>query len=84
VWTEQKVHDLSNTGKRAADFRSSIQAAGGPVKNNYWTMGRYDGVIVFDAPDDATAAAVIMGNVPRRMCAQKPDKFLQQMRLRAY
>jgi len=24
-------------------------------------MGRYDGVIVFDAPDDATAAAVMMG-----------------------
>jgi uncharacterized protein with GYD domain len=24
-------------------------------------MGRYDGVIVFDAPDDATAVAVMMG-----------------------
>ena len=60
-WTEQGVHDVINTGKRAADFRSSIQAAGGSVKNIYWTMGRYDGVIVFEAPDDATAAAVMMG-----------------------
>lgn len=60
-WTEQGVHDVINTGKRAADFRSSIKAAGGSVKNIYWTMGRYDGVIVFEAPDDATAAAVIMG-----------------------
>ena len=60
-WTEQGVHDVINTGKRAKDFRSAIQAAGGSVKNIYWTMGRYDGVIVFDAPDDATAAAVMMG-----------------------
>jgi uncharacterized protein with GYD domain len=61
VWTEQGVHDVVNTGKRAADFKKSIQAAGGSVKNIYWTMGRYDGVIVFDAPDDATAVAVMMG-----------------------
>jgi uncharacterized protein with GYD domain len=40
VWTEQGVHDVINTGKRAADFRSRIQAAGGAVKNIYWTMGR--------------------------------------------
>jgi len=60
-WTEQGIHDVKNTGHRAADFRSSIQAAGGSVKNIYWTMGRYDGVIVFDAPDDATASAVMMG-----------------------
>ncbi len=59
-WTRQGVHDVINTGNRAADFKKSIQAAGGSVKNIYWTMGRYDGVIVFDAPDDATAAAVMM------------------------
>ena len=61
VWTEQGVHDVINTGKRAADFRNRIQSSGGSVKNIYWTMGRYDGVIVFDAPDEATAAAVMMG-----------------------
>jgi len=33
VWTEQGVHDVINTGKRAADFRSRIQAAGGAVKD---------------------------------------------------
>ena len=60
-WTEQGVHDVKHTANRAADFRSSIQAAGGSVKNIYWTMGRYDGVIIFEAPDDETAAAVMMG-----------------------
>ncbi len=60
-WTEKGVHDVKNTAKRAAEFKSSIQAAGGSVKHIYWTMGRHDGVIIFEAPDDATAAAVMMG-----------------------
>ncbi len=60
-WTEPGVHDVKNTAKRAGDFRSSIKAGGGSVKNIYWTMGRHDGVIIFEAPDDATAAAVMMG-----------------------
>jgi len=60
-WTEKGVHDVKNTAKRAAEFRNSIQAAGGSVKHIYWTMGRHDGVIIFEAPDDATAAAMMMG-----------------------
>ena len=59
-WTEQGIYTVKNTVKRAANFKSSIQAAGGSVKDIYWTMGRHDGVIIFEAPDDATAAAVMM------------------------
>ena len=64
-WTDQGIRKVKDTADRAAKFKKSIQAAGGSVKNIYWTMGRYDGVIVFEAPDDATAAAVMMGG-----CAQ--------------
>ena len=60
-WTEQGIRGVKDTAKRAADFRNSIQAAGGSVKQIYWTMGRHDGVIIFEAPDDATATAVMMG-----------------------
>ncbi len=59
-WTDQGVRKVKDTAKRAEKFKASIQKAGGSVKNFYWTMGRYDGVIVFEAPDDATAAAVMM------------------------
>lgn len=82
VWTEQGVHDVINTGKHAVDFKSSIKAAGGSVKNIYWTMGRYDGVIVFDAPDEATAAAVMMGVPQKGMSAPKPSERLLKMRLK--
>jgi uncharacterized protein with GYD domain len=64
-WTEQGIRSIKDTADRADKFKKSIQAAGGSVKNIYWTMGRYDGIIVFEAPDDATAAAVMMGG-----CAQ--------------
>jgi len=59
-WTDQGIRKVKDTAKRAEKFKASIQQAGGSVKNFYWTMGRYDGVIVFEAPDDATAAAVMM------------------------
>ena len=64
-WTDQGIRKVKDTADRAEKFKKSIKAAGGSVKNVYWTMGRYDGVIIFDAPDDATAAAVMMGG-----CAQ--------------
>lgn len=59
-WTDQGIRGVKETANRAAKFKSSIQAAGGSVKNIYWTLGRYDGIIIYDAPDDATAAAVMM------------------------
>ncbi len=59
-WTDQGIRKVKDTAKRAEKFKASIQKAGGSVKNFYLTMGRYDGVIVFEAPDDATAAAVMM------------------------
>lgn len=59
-WTEQGIRNVEDTAQRAAKFKTSIKKAGGAVKNIYWTMGHYDGVIIFEAPDDATAAAVMM------------------------
>ena len=59
-WTEQGIYNVRETTKRAEKFKTDIQMAGGAVKNIFWTMGRYDGVIIFEASDDATAAAVMM------------------------
>jgi uncharacterized protein with GYD domain len=59
-WTEQGIYNVRETTKRAEKFKTDIQMAGGAVKNIFWTMGRYDGVIIFEAPDDATAAVVMM------------------------
>jgi uncharacterized protein with GYD domain len=60
AWTDQGIRQVKETAKRAEKFKAAIKKAGGSVKSIYWTMGRYDGVIIFDAPDDETATAILM------------------------
>ena len=81
-WTEPGVHDVKNTAKSAADFGGAIKEAGGAVKDIFWTMGRHEGVILLEAPDDATAAAVMMGgyakgNVRSETLRAFPEKVIQ-------
>jgi uncharacterized protein with GYD domain len=55
--TEKGVRECKNTCGRAADFKASAKKLGIEVKETYWCLGRYDGVLIFDAPDDDTATA---------------------------
>jgi len=59
-WTDQGIRNVKDTAKRAEQFKGLVKKAGGWVKNVYWTLGRYDGVIVFEAPDDAVATALLL------------------------
>ncbi len=58
--TERGVKDIKDTCKRAADFKAHAKKHGIEVKEQYWCMGAYDGLIVFDAPDDETATAAML------------------------
>jgi uncharacterized protein with GYD domain len=60
-WTDQGIRSVKDTIKRAEKFNASIKKIGGSVKDVYWTMGRYDGVIIFEAPDAAKATALMLG-----------------------
>jgi uncharacterized protein with GYD domain len=67
-FTEQGTKGIKNTCKRAADFQASAKKLGGDIKEIYWSLGAYDGVMVFEAGDDETATAVmlslsVLGNV---------------------
>ena len=57
-FTDQGIHNAKDTIKRAEAFRSLVDKVGGKVKDVYWTLGQYDGVLIFDAPDEATATAL--------------------------
>ena len=56
-FTEPGIKKFKDTCKRAADFKASAKKLGVEIKEQYWCMGAYDGVIVFEAPDDETATA---------------------------
>jgi uncharacterized protein with GYD domain len=43
-----------------ADWAAKVQSMGVSIKQMYWTLGHYDQVCVFEAPDDETAASVLL------------------------
>jgi uncharacterized protein with GYD domain len=59
-FTEKGVQAIGDSPKRAAAFKSAAKKLGAKVKEIYWTLGDNDGVIIFDAPDDETATAVML------------------------
>jgi uncharacterized protein with GYD domain len=60
-FTEQGARNIQDTQKRAGAFREAAKKAGATVREQFWTMGTYDGVLVLDAPDEQTATAVMAG-----------------------
>jgi uncharacterized protein with GYD domain len=46
--------------ERANGFRQLVEQAGGQVREMVWTMGEYDFITVFQAPDDESAAALVL------------------------
>jgi uncharacterized protein with GYD domain len=59
--TEQGVQNFKASPDRADKFKTMAQKSGVTVKNIYWTMGTYDVVIIMEAADDESAAAVMVG-----------------------
>ena len=60
-FSEQGIKTIKQTQQRAQDFKTSAQKVGVTVKQVYWTLGGFDGVLVFDAPDDESATAALLG-----------------------
>ncbi len=59
-WTSQGVAGLPAWRERVEDGERLLEEAGGRLVGAYVTLGRYDVVEIFEAPDDHTAAEVIM------------------------
>ncbi len=59
-FTDKGLQAAKETTRRVADWAAKIQPVGVNIKQMYWTLGHYDQVCVFDAPDDETAAGVLL------------------------
>ena len=59
-FTEQGIKNVQDTCKRANAFKSAAKKSGVKVIEFYWTLGPSDGVLIFEAPDDETATAVML------------------------
>jgi uncharacterized protein with GYD domain len=58
--TEQGVHNYQDTVERAGAYHAMIEKAGGRVLHQVWTLGEYDIVTLYEAPDDETAASLAL------------------------
>src|SRR5688500_3734246 len=59
-FTEQGVKNFKDTAKRADAFTKKAKEAGVTIESLLWTVGAYDGAILFDAPDEQTAAGLLV------------------------
>jgi uncharacterized protein with GYD domain len=58
--TEQGIEEIKDTCRRAEEFKTHAKKHGIELKEQYWCLGKYDGLILFAAPDDETASAAML------------------------
>jgi uncharacterized protein with GYD domain len=56
-YTEQGIKGIKDTVKRTSTVKEMAKKAGVDMKESYWTLGQFDVVALFEAPDDATMTA---------------------------
>ncbi len=59
-YTERGIKAIGESPERADQFIKKAELHGINVKDLYWTMGAHDGVLIVEAPDDATMASVFL------------------------
>ena len=87
-FTDKGMQGAKQTTQRVAAWAAKVQSMGVTIKQMYWTLGQYDQVCIFEAPDDETAASVLLaadmlGNIRtqtmRAFTASEMDKILAKV-----
>lgn len=55
-WTDQGARQVKDSPKRMDSAKKILGEMGGRFHSFYMTMGDYDVIVVYEAPDDAVAA----------------------------
>ena len=57
-YTEQGIRTAVDSPKRTEAVKAMAKKLGVTLRETYWTLGAYDLVAIFDAPDDASMTAL--------------------------
>jgi uncharacterized protein with GYD domain len=84
TWTEQGLRAIDDSPKRIDAARKTLEEMGGHFLSVFMTMGQYDLVITYDAPDDAVAARLSLmlgklGNVRTVSMKAFPEEAYRQI-----
>jgi uncharacterized protein with GYD domain len=58
TFTDQGIRNVKDSTKRADAVKEAAKKFGVTAKDFYWTLGSYDLVVIFEAPDDASMTAL--------------------------
>jgi uncharacterized protein with GYD domain len=83
-WTEQGMRQVKESPKRLEKAKNALKEMGGAFKDFYLTMGDYDIVAVYEAPDDAVAARFtlilgMLGNVRTTTLKAFPERAYREI-----
>ena len=87
-FTDKGIQAAKETTQRVTDWAAKVKSMGVIIKDMYWTLGHYDQVCVFEAPNDETAASVLLaadmlGNIRTRtmraFTTSEMERILSQM-----
>ena len=56
-FADQGIRNVRDTVKRGDAAIAEAEKMGVKIVEEFWTMGAYDAVVVFEAPDDETMSA---------------------------
>jgi uncharacterized protein with GYD domain len=59
-WTDQGIRNVRDTIDRYNRFTEVADKHGVSIERTYWTVGPYDIVSLFEAPDDESATALLL------------------------
>ena len=83
-WTDQGARQVKDWPKRVDTARKALTEMGGEFKSLYMTMGDYDLIAIYEAPDDAVAARFTlllgqMGSVRTRTLKAFPEAAYREI-----
>ncbi len=59
-WTDQGIRTIKESPRRLDATKKAIEASGGKMLGFYLTMGKYDSVLIVEAPSDEVAATLAL------------------------
>lgn len=59
-WTQKGIENVKKSPDRLDAAKMAFQAAGGELKQFFLVTGRYDMVVIGEAPDDETVAQLAL------------------------
>jgi len=66
-FTDQGIRNVKDSPTRYEAFKAMLEKQGGQAKGVYYTMGKYDLVVIIEASDEAAMTAMLkvgsLGNV---------------------